>query len=46
MKEEERDVSELDFGDTPEKLKGEYLDVYGGIQSKILSIARFGENSD
>ena len=26
---------ELDFGDTPEKLKGEYLDVYKGIQSEI-----------
>ena len=36
---------ELDFGDTPEKLK-EYLDIYKGIQSDILSTARFDENSD
>ena len=40
------DVLELDFGDTPEKLKGEYLDVYEGIQSEILSTTRFDENSD
>ena len=30
MIEEERDVLELDFGDTLEKLK-EYLDMYQGI---------------
>ena len=29
--EEERYMLELDFGDTLEKLKGEYLDVYEGI---------------
>ena len=39
-------MSELDFGDTPEKLKGEYLDVYKGIQSEILSTTRFDENPD
>ena len=37
---------ELDFGDTPEKLKEKYLDVYKGIQSEILSTTRFDENSD
>ena len=37
---------ELDFRDTPEKLKEEYLDVYEGIQSEILSTTRFDENSD
>ena len=37
---------QLDFGDTPEKLKEEYLDVYEGIQSEILSTTRFDENSD
>ena len=30
-KEEERQMLELDFGNTPEKLKGEYLDMYEGI---------------
>ena len=42
----EEKVSELDFGDTPKKLKEEYLDIYGGIQLEILSITRFDENSD
>ena len=31
IEEEERQMLELDFGDTPEKLKEEYLDVYEGI---------------
>ena len=30
----------------PEKLKEEYLDIYNGIQSEILSPTRFDENSD
>ena len=37
---------ELDFGDLPEKLKEEYLDLYNGIQSEIFSMTRFDENSD
>ena len=36
---------ELDFGDMPENLK-EYLDIYNGIQSEIMSTTRFDENSD
>ena len=37
---------ELDFGHTLDKLREEYLDVYEGIQSEILSTTRFVENSD
>ena len=37
---------ELDSGDTPEKLKEEYLDIYDGIQSELLSTTGFDENSD
>ena len=37
---------ELDFGDTPETLKEEYLDICEGIQLEILSTARSDENSD
>ena len=37
---------ELDFNDTPEKLKGEYLDMYEGIQPEVISTTRFDENSD
>ena len=43
---EERQILELDFGDMPEKLKGEYLDIYKGIESEILSTTSFDENSD
>ena len=46
IEEEERQMLELDFGDMPEKLKEEYLDIYDGIQSEILSTIRFDENSD
>ena len=46
IEEEERQMLELDVGDTPEKLKGEYLDVNERIQSEILSTTRFDENSD
>ena len=37
---------EWDFGDIPEKLNVEYLDVYEGIQLEILSTSRSDENSD
>ena len=42
----EREFRELDFGRTPLKLHEEYLDVYEGIQSEIVSATRFDENSD
>ena len=45
-KEKERDTLELDFGQTLDILREEYLDVYEGIQSEILSTTRFDENSD
>ena len=44
--EKERQMSELDFGDMPEKLKEEYLDICDGIQLDIISTTRFDENSD
>ena len=45
-KEEKRDMLELDFGHNQDKLREEYLDVYEGIQSEILSTTRLDENSD
>ena len=45
-KEEKRQMLELDFDNTPEKLKGEYLEMYKGIQSEVISTTRFDENSD
>ena len=41
-----REFKELDFDLTPQKLQEEYLDVYEGIQSDIVSSNRFDKNSD
>ena len=46
LKEEDRQVIELDFCDTLVKLKGEYLDMYDGIRSEVLCTTKFDENSD
>ena len=43
---EGREFRELDFGTTPQKLHEEYMDIYGGIESEIVSATRFDENSD
>ena len=45
-KEEERDMLGLEFGQTMDILREEYLDVYEGIQSEILNTTRFDEHSD
>ena len=37
---------EVDFSPTPKILKEEYHDVYEGIQSEIVNITRWDENSD
>ena len=44
--EEEIDTVELGFGVMPEVFKEEYLDVYDGIQSEVVSTTRFDDNSD
>ena len=41
-----KEFREVDFGETPQNLQEEYLDVYEGIQSDIVSSNRFDENSD
>ena len=41
-----REFKELDFGATPHKLWEEYLDIYEGIHSEVVSSNRFDENSD
>ena len=43
---EEKELVELDFGDTSYKICKEYLDMYEGIQSDIVILMRFDENSD
>ena len=42
----DREFKELDFGVTPQKLQEEYMDIYEGIHSNIVSSNRFDENSD
>ena len=37
---------DVDFGNSPEKLKSEYLDVYEGVCTEIVSTNWFNENSD
>ena len=41
-----REFKELDFGVTPQKLQEEYMDIYEGIHSDIVSSNRFDQNSD
>ena len=41
-----KEFSKLDFGSTPLKLCEEYMGIYEGIQSEIVSATRFDENSD
>ena len=41
-----REFKELDFGSVPQNLQEEYLDMYKGIQSDVVSSSRFDENSD
>ena len=41
-----KEFREVDFGTNLQNLQAEYLDVYEGIQSDIVSFSRFDENSD
>ena len=41
-----REFKELDFGTMQQKLQEEYMDIYEGIHSEIVSSNRFDENSD
>ena len=40
------EFKELDFGATPQKLQEEYMDIYEGIHSEVVSSNIFDENSD
>ena len=43
---QDRQILELDFGNTPGKLRRGYLDMHDGIQSEVIHTTRFDENSD
>ena len=42
----DREFKEIDFGTTPQQLQEEYVDIYEGIHSKIVSSNRFDKKSD
>ena len=42
----EENTIEVDFGSSPDVLREEYLDVYGGIHSEVVNTTTFDENSD
>ena len=46
LREEDRQVIELDSGNTPDKLKGEYLDMYDRVRSEVLCATKFDDDSD
>ena len=46
LKEEYRQVLELDFGNIPDKIQGEYLDRFEGVQSEVICTTRFDGNLD
>ena len=43
---DKREFKELDFGTMPQKLQEEYMDIYEGIHSEIVSSYSFDKNSD
>ena len=43
---DDKEFKELDFGTTPQKLQEEYMNIYEGIHSEIVSSNRFYENSN
>ena len=46
FKEVVRQILELHFCNTPEKLRGGYLDMYEGIQSEVIGTTGFNEYSN
>ena len=46
LKEKELLSADVNFGRSPEKLKGEYLDVYEGVYAEVISTDRFDKDKD
>ena len=46
LQENERQILDIDFGDNPDKLNREYLDIYEGVQLEVLYTTRFDESLD
>ena len=43
---DDREFNELDFGTMPQKLQEEYMNIYEGVHSEIVSSSRFDKNSN
>ena len=46
LQEKELVSADVNFGESPEKLKAEYLDVYEGVYAEVISTDRFDEDTD
>ena len=46
LKEKEMLKTKVNFGGNPGKLKSDYLDVYEGVDAKVISTNRFDEDTD
>ena len=46
LKEEERQTLDMDFGDNPDLLKTNYLDMYEGVHTDVVCSNRFDDSSD
>ena len=46
LKREERQMLDMDFGDNPDLLKTNYLDMYEGVHADVVYSTRFDQSSD
>ena len=46
LKEEEREMLDVDFGLYPDILKSKYLDIYEGVYAEMVYANKFNENAD
>ena len=46
MGKEEGEKLEIDFGESPEIMKGRYMDVYDDVYAEVVTTSRFDENVD
>ena len=46
LKEEEKEMLDVDFGLYPDIIKSKYLDVYEGVYAEMVYANKFNENSD
>ena len=46
MGKQEGEKLEMDFGESPEIMKGRYMDVYDDVYAEVVTTSRFDENVD